>query len=110
MASSETTKKIQTLQQQYLIMDEYLKIYKQRMIEINIAIDRLEKSKEKGETYAFQFLGANVMIKMAIDDIIQELKEEREAIANKIKTLERELLDVKNRLQELTKTIQLTGA
>lgn len=100
-SSNEDIKKIQTLQQQILVLEEYLKLYKQRMIEINVALDSLQQSKEKGQTEAFQLLGANIMIKRPIDEIIDELKEERDMLAEKIKNLEKELSDLKTSLKSL---------
>lgn len=108
--SSEDIKKVQMLQQQLLLLEEHLRAYKQRLIEVDSALKIMNQVKEKGEEYAYQFLGANVMIKRKIDDLINELSEDKEILKERVKTLETQAREIRRQLAELTKKLEATRA
>ena len=105
--ASETIKKIQDLQQKLLVYEEYLNIYKQRLIEINVATNHLKKAKEKGINHAYQAVGANILIKRPIDDILSELDSDRTLLTEKIKDLETEVTKLKQQLRQLSSTTSI---
>jgi len=104
--SSEDIKKAQALQQQAIMLDEQLRLYKQRLIEVDSALKVIKKAKERGENHVFQFLGANVMIKRDIDEVIDELSEEREFLKDRVKKLEEHAREIKKQLIDISKRIE----
>jgi len=91
-----------------LVLDEQLRLYKQRLIEIDTALRVINQAKEKGEPFVYQFLGANVMVKRNIDEVINELSEEKEFLKERVKRLEEHARELKKQLIEVTKRIEAT--
>ncbi|MEX0568296.1 MAG: prefoldin subunit [Candidatus Njordarchaeota archaeon] len=108
--SSEDIRRAQMLQQQLLLLEEHLRVYKQRLIEVDNALKIMNQVKEKGEEYAFQFLGANVMVKRKIDDLINEISEDKEVLKERVKTLETQAREIRRRLAEITKKLEAARA
>ncbi len=104
--SSEDLKKAQNLQQQILVLEEHLRLYKQRLIEVETALRAIKQAKERGEQYAYQFLGANVMIKRNIDEIVSELDEEHKLLKERVKALESQARELRRQFIELTKKFE----
>ena len=104
--SSEDIKKAQTLQQQVVLLDEQLRIYKQRLIEIDTALRVINEAKEKGESNVFQFLGANVMVRRDINDVLRELSDEKEFLKERVKRLEEHARDLKRQLIEISRRLE----
>ena len=108
--SSEDIRKAQNLQQQILLLEEHLRLYKQRLIEVETALRAIKQAKERGEEYAYQFLGANVMVRRNIDDIVTELTEEHNILKERVKTLENQARELKNQLYELSRKLEAARA
>ena len=100
--SANSSKIVQTKQQQILALEEYLNIYKQRLVEVEVALNALNRAKDKGEQSAFQILGANILIKRSIDELIDELNQEKDILSKRIKGIEEQLIQLKKELRELT--------
>jgi prefoldin beta subunit len=68
--------------------------------EIEIVLEELEKSKEEN---VYKFVG-NVLIKKPREEIIKELKDNKEVIDLRIKNLEKKKEELTKKLKELQKS------
>ncbi|MEM5854000.1 MAG: prefoldin subunit [Candidatus Aenigmatarchaeota archaeon] len=100
--AKDVSEEFQFYQQQLqtvLIQKESLKI---ENFEIENALEELEKSDQKE---AFKIVG-NVMIKKNLEDLKKELKEKKEDIELRIKSLEKTEERILNKLKELQNSVK----
>ncbi|MCR8453779.1 MAG: prefoldin subunit [Crenarchaeota archaeon] len=99
--STEAMKLAQAKQQQILVLEEYLRLYKQRLMEIETAIRSLNKAKGHGEDSAYEILGANILVRRNIDELVTELDQEKDVLSKRIQSIEEQLIALRRELREL---------
>jgi len=99
--SADSARLAQSKQQQILVLEEYLNLYKQRLIEVETALRALNKAKNSGEEFAFEILGANILVKRNIDELINELNQEKDLLSKRIRSIEEQLVQLRKELREL---------
>jgi len=91
---------VEKIQQNLQIVILELENLKLKSREIEIVLEELEKSKEEN---VYKFVG-NVLIKKPREEIIKELKDNKEVIDLRIKNLEKKKEELTKKLKELQKS------
>jgi len=102
MVEKETEKKISQLQMMEQSMQTFLmqkQQFQAQLIEIESALKELEKSKE-----AYKIVG-NIMVKGNKEDIEDDLKKKKEMIDLRIKTLEKQESQIKEKAGAVQKEV-----
>lgn len=99
--STEAARIAQAKQQQILVLEEYLRLYKQRLMEVEAAIRALNKAKDCGEDSAYEILGTNILVRRNINELIAELDQEKDALSKRIQSIEEQLVALRRELREL---------
>jgi len=99
--SADSVRLAQAKQQQILVLEEYLNLYKQRLLEVEAALRALNKAKETGEESAYEILGANILVKRNINELIDELHQEKDMLSKRIRSIEEQLVQLRKELREL---------
>ncbi len=99
--SADSVRLAQAKQQQILVLEEYLNLYKQRLLEVEAALRALNKAKEAGEESAYEILGANILVKRNINELIDELNQEKDMLSKRIRSIEEQLVQLRKELREL---------
>ena len=91
---------VEKIQQNLQIVILELENLKLKSREIEIVLEELEKSKEEN---VYKFVG-NVLIKKPREEIIKELKDNKEVVDLRIKNLEKKKEELTKKLKELQKS------
>lgn len=99
---SDKEKEIIILQQQYQNVIVELETLKLRNKEIEEIVEELQKSEK---TEAYKLIG-NVLIKKDKNNLINELKEEKELVELRLKNLEKQKQKLEEKLKEIRKMFE----